>query len=200
MGLGTTKGAEVVGKCEHSGRHCFRQSTTHIGFKPALSVGMDRGRMSNLKRYGPRALSEILGELFAARGYGRLRVAGELEQAWDRAVGEPHCHQTRIGEIRHGVLNVTVAHPALLEELAAFRKADLLEVLQTKIPSAMIRDIRFHVGPLDDKNSKTASTLVHDRQLLSPTRGEETANRSPSQSSGGSRTHRNHHGPSEGGK
>ena len=56
--------------------------------------------MSNPNRRGPRALSEILGELFTVRGYGRLRASGELEEIWNTAVGEPSCHQTRIGEVR----------------------------------------------------------------------------------------------------
>ena len=85
--------------------------------------------MSNPNRRGPRALSEILGELFTVRGYGRLRASGELEEVWNTAVGEPSCHQTRIGDVRRGVLSVTVSHPTLLEELAAFRKAELLQAL-----------------------------------------------------------------------
>ena len=78
--------------------------------------------MSNPSRRGPRPLSDILGELFTVRGYGRLRARQELEDAWNAAVGEPYCRQTRLGEVRRGVLNVTVAHSTLLEELAAFRK------------------------------------------------------------------------------
>ena len=70
-------------------------------------------------RRGPRALSDILGELFTARGYGRFLAQQELEDAWNTAVGEPLCRQTQLGEVRRGVLNVTVSHPALLEELAA---------------------------------------------------------------------------------
>ena len=87
--------------------------------------------MANPNRRGPRALSEILGELFTVRGYGRLRALRELEEVWNTAVGEPHCHQTRVGEVRRGVLNVMVAHPTLLEELAAFRKPELLQALRT---------------------------------------------------------------------
>ena len=41
------------------------------------------------ERRGPRPLAEILGALFAARGYGRLRGTRELEEAWEAAVGEP---------------------------------------------------------------------------------------------------------------
>jgi len=99
-------------------------------------------------RRGPRALSDILGDLFTARGYGRFLAQRELEEAWDAAVGEPLCRQTRLGEVRRGVLNVTVSHPALLEELAAFRKAELLAALRSGAPATTIHDIRFRVGAI----------------------------------------------------
>ena len=102
--------------------------------------------MSNPSRRGPRPLSDILGELFTVRGYGRLRARQELEDAWNAAVGEPYCRQTRLGEVRRGVLNVTVAHSTLLEELAAFRKPALLEALRSGAPATTIHDIRFRVG------------------------------------------------------
>ena len=105
--------------------------------------------MSSPKRRGPRPLSDILGELFATRGYGRLRALKELEDAWNAAVGEPGCRQTRVGEVRRGVLNLTVAHPTLLEELAAFQKPTLLAALRQNAPGTVIHDIRFRVGPID---------------------------------------------------
>ncbi len=104
---------------------------------------------SSPKPRGPKALSEILGELFAARGYGRLQAAGELEAAWDAAVGDPGRRGTRVGGVRRGVLSVTVAHPALLEELATFRKPALLAALRRDAPGTPIHDIRFRVGPVD---------------------------------------------------
>lgn len=102
--------------------------------------------MPTPNRRGPRALSEILGDLFAARGYGRYLANRELQEAWDAAVGEAACRQTRLGEVRRGVLNVDVAHPALLEELAAFRKSELLAALRTGAPGTTIHDIRFRIG------------------------------------------------------
>ncbi|HWE35164.1 MAG TPA: DciA family protein [Isosphaeraceae bacterium] len=105
------------------------------------------GRSADGQR-GPRPLSEVLGALFAARGYGRLRAARELEAAWEAAVGEPACRQSKVGGVRHGVLSVTVAHPTLLEELAAFRKPALLAALRRAAPETPIQDIRFKVGPI----------------------------------------------------
>src|SRR4051812_15197933 len=112
--------------------------------------------MANPNRRGPRVLSEILGELFTVRGFGRLRALGELEEVWNTAVGEPHCHQTRVGEVRHGVLTVVVAHPALLGELAAFRKPELLQALRAGAPGTTIHDIRFRVGPIDGPEAAAA--------------------------------------------
>ena len=105
--------------------------------------------MASPNRRGPKPLSDILGELFATRGFGRLRALKELEDAWNAAVGEPGCRQTRVGEVRRGVLNVTVAHPTLLEELAAFQKPALLAALRQNAPGTLIHDIRFRVGPID---------------------------------------------------
>jgi hypothetical protein len=93
-------------------------------------------------------VADILGELFASRGFGRLRALKELEDAWNAAVGEPGCRQTRLGEVRRGVLMVTVAHPALLEELSAFRKPSILAALRRNAPGTVVHDIRFRVGPV----------------------------------------------------
>jgi predicted nucleic acid-binding Zn ribbon protein len=100
------------------------------------------------ERRGPKPLGEVLGALFASRGYGRLHGVGELERAWESAVGAATGRQTRLGAVRRGVLTVTVAHPALLEELAAFRKPELLATLQREAPGSTVRDIRFRVGPV----------------------------------------------------
>ncbi len=98
---------------------------------------------------GPRPLSEALAELFAARGLGRIQSAKRLEDAWNAAVGEPNCRQTKVGEVRRGVLNVTVAHSSLLEELAAFQKPRILEALRQNMPDVQVLDIRFRVGPIE---------------------------------------------------
>jgi predicted nucleic acid-binding Zn ribbon protein len=105
--------------------------------------------MASANRRGPKPLSDILSELFATRGFGRLRALKELEDAWNAAVGEPGCHQTKVGAVRRGVLNVTVAHSTLLEELAAFQKPSLLAALRQNAPGTLIHDIRFRVGPID---------------------------------------------------
>src|SRR4051794_31073749 len=105
--------------------------------------------MSSANRRGPKPLSEILGELFAARGFGRLRAMKELEDAWNAAVGGPGSRQTRVGEGRRGGLNVPGAHPTLLEELSRLQKPTLPAASRQNAPGPLIHDIRFRVGPID---------------------------------------------------
>ncbi|MDE2506044.1 MAG: DUF721 domain-containing protein [Planctomycetota bacterium] len=123
--------------------------------------------MASPRGGGPKAVGEILGEMFAARGFARLRGLKELEEAWNAAVGEPACRFTRVGEVRRGMLNVTVAHSTLLEELAAFRKPALLAALRRDAPSTKIDDIRFRVGPVENTPAKPAST---ESKRTSPSR------------------------------
>jgi predicted nucleic acid-binding Zn ribbon protein len=141
--------------------------------------------MSIPSRRGPRPLSEILGELFTVRGYGRLRARQELEDVWNAAVGEPSCRQTRLGEVRRGVLNVTVAHSTLLEELAAFRKPALLAALRSGAPATTIQDIRFRVGEiaLEVKPAPAGASLpsASAKDVVpkpAPTRRSQSGNRS----------------------
>ena len=134
-------------------------------------------------RRGPRALADILGELFTARGYGRSLARQELEDAWSAAVGEPLCRQTHLGEVRRGVLNVSVSHPALLEELAAFRKAELLAALRQGAPGTTIHDIRFRVGlppaapDAKDPNPESAAAAGTTRASSARRRGAGNSRR-----------------------
>ncbi len=109
--------------------------------------------MINPNRRGPKPLADILGELFAARGFSRLQARKELEDAWNAAVGDPAWRQTKLGEVKRGVLQVTVAHSALLEELAAFRKSELLAAIRERVSGTVVHDIRFRVGPLDREDA-----------------------------------------------
>lgn len=131
-------------------------------------------------RRGPRALADILGELFTARGYGRSLARQELEDAWSAAVGEPLCRQTHLGEVRRGVLNVSVSHSALLEELAAFRKAELLAALRQGAPGTTIHDIRFKVGlPAKGPGPGPEDSNPDDASGATPARAASARRRGP---------------------
>lgn len=123
--------------------------------------------MARPQSRGPKALGEILSDLYTLRGYAQLQASGELEEAWNEAVGEADREHTQVGQIRRGVLNVTVAHPSLLEELAAFRKAELLATLQQRLPDAGVQDIRFRIG-LVNRHEKRGTQSESRGEAVSP--------------------------------
>lgn len=147
----------------------------------------------------PVLLSEVLADLFAARGYSRFQAVSELDLAWETTVGEPACHQTRVSGLRRGVLSVTVAHPVLHQELSAFHKPALLAALRRALPSTAIHDIRFRVGPIESESQSSAThkppalsgqgpraTTVHSPQAAPPSRTDGKAvRRSDSDSDSG---------------
>jgi hypothetical protein len=117
---------------------------------------------------GTRSLTDILCELVTIRGYGRLLARKMLENAWNTAIGEPYYRQTQVGKIRRGVLNVTVAHPSLLEELVAFRKATLLASLQSSDLGTAVHDIQFQVGSVAFDINEVAESSLAITEVVMP--------------------------------
>lgn len=101
--------------------------------------------MSNPER-GPENLSEVLSRLFAARGWGRKSERERLELVWVEAVGQELAAETRVASLRRGVLEVEVRSGVLIQELAQFRKRQLLKSLRAGLPGLTISDLRFRAG------------------------------------------------------
>ena len=98
-------------------------------------------------------VKNILGRLTTTRGFAAQQTNRQLEQAWNVAVGNQMARLTQVGEIRRGVLQITVKQSVVAQELG-FRRHDLVKKLQNSLPDADIRDLRFRVGILksSDKN------------------------------------------------
>lgn len=96
---------------------------------------------------GPQRIADILSELMARRGYARVRAAEAYEEAWRDVAGTLLAKYTRVGSLRRGALEVTVANSTLLQELT-FQKADLVKRLGERLPEEGIRDLRFRVGAI----------------------------------------------------
>jgi predicted nucleic acid-binding Zn ribbon protein len=97
---------------------------------------------------GPESIGNILAELMARRGFARVQSAAACEDAWRQAAGDLAARYTRVGSVRRGKLEVTVANSTLVQELS-FQKAALLRKLSRLLPDERIRDLRFRVGPID---------------------------------------------------
>jgi predicted nucleic acid-binding Zn ribbon protein len=96
---------------------------------------------------GPRHIADVLSQLTARHGYGRVQAAGAFVEAWRQAAGERLAERTRATTVRRGVLEVLVGNSTLAQELG-FQKQDLLARLGELLPDENIRDLRFRVGPM----------------------------------------------------
>jgi predicted nucleic acid-binding Zn ribbon protein len=97
---------------------------------------------------GPQTIGNVLSELMARRGYGRIQSAAASDAAWREAAGPLAAKYTRPGQIRRGTLEVVVANSTLMQELG-FQKSELLKKLAESLPDEGIKNIRFRVGNIE---------------------------------------------------
>lgn len=94
---------------------------------------------------GPENISDVLGRLFAARGWGRLSERTRLEAVWAEVAAE-WTDQTRVLGLRRGVLEVEVRNGVLVQEMAQFHKRRLLGDLRKKLAGQTLTDLKFRAG------------------------------------------------------
>jgi predicted nucleic acid-binding Zn ribbon protein len=96
----------------------------------------------------PQKMGDVLAELMARRGYAREQTAANYETAWRQAAGEMLARHTRVGLVRRGALDVTVANSVVLQELT-FQKQAILGQLSRLLPDERIDKLRLRVGPIE---------------------------------------------------
>jgi len=94
----------------------------------------------------PKQIGNVIAQVVQQRGYAQVRAGSEREEAWSQAVGEL-ASVTRVGALRRGTLEIQVSDSLLMQELT-FRKEELIKKLQTALPDAGIKQLRFRVGPM----------------------------------------------------
>ncbi len=95
---------------------------------------------------GPEALTDVLGRLFLAKGWGRLSEKAKLEAAWRTVAGEAIANDTRVTSHRRGVLEIEVKSGVLMQELVQFQKRSLLKGLREGLPHLTFTDLKFRSG------------------------------------------------------
>lgn len=92
----------------------------------------------------PATLSESLSELFAKHGYGRILGNQELVQMWEQVAGEQLAGQSRVRNLRNGVLNIAVRSSAI-RQMVTFQEGELLTRIQEQFPKFKVRGLKFEV-------------------------------------------------------
>ena len=130
------KDARNGGDLQHGGRLFLRGDAAVA--KPMRRSPVAANR-TPVDRQHPRGVdgSKEASAAFAAPRPSRRRGA--------RRPANLAAEYTRVGMLRRGKLEVTVANSMLVQELT-FQKPDLLKALRERLPDETIRDLRFRVG------------------------------------------------------
>lgn len=95
----------------------------------------------------PSGISDALSELFARRGYGRVRGNQQLEQTWqavvEKVAGDHVVPHTKVTGLKNGALQIAVSNSAVMSELASFFKSELLAEFASEHPDLNVRDLKF---------------------------------------------------------
>jgi predicted nucleic acid-binding Zn ribbon protein len=104
-----------------------------------------------VSREGPEPLADVLGRLFAARGWGRQQERRQLEEVWKGVLADLglSADKTQLGALRRGVLEVTVQDAVLLHEMSQFHKRRLLENLRSALGPERVTELRFRLGAVN---------------------------------------------------
>lgn len=93
----------------------------------------------------PKRPADILGRLMARKGYSQTAKADELQQMWEKIVGDKWKSKTKVGLVKSGVLEIYVANSAVNQQLE-FKKKKLLDALNKSNQKTNFINIRFRVG------------------------------------------------------
>ena len=74
----------------------------------------------------------------------RLTDRDRVWAAWEKLLG-PEAAHTRLEGLKNQVASIVVDSSALLAELKAFRKQELLEGLREEVRTYFVRDLKFRL-------------------------------------------------------
>lgn len=95
----------------------------------------------------PQKMADVLSSLLAKRGYARVLATSNLEEVWQAAAGQKLGGDTRAGNLKRGVLEITVRNSAVLQELTFVKKKLLEKIIASG--QTEIKNLKFKVGALD---------------------------------------------------
>lgn len=108
-------------------------------------------------RNHPKAARDLISRLLARKGYAQQQTSVQFDQAWLQALQQTKLNhrvgldadgnkaKTKPGNLRRGVLEIYVESSLYLQQLE-FKKRELLQAMQQKLPNLKLIDLRFKIG------------------------------------------------------
>lgn len=95
-------------------------------------------------RLHAKSIASIIDRLMLEKGYSAEQSRDLIEEKWRLAVGSLLSSQSKIGQIKRGVLQIFAANEIVRSELE-FEKGKALKLLQSELPTMRITGIKVHL-------------------------------------------------------
>jgi hypothetical protein len=95
-------------------------------------------------RYQAKSISSIIDRLMLEKGYSAQQSRDLIEEQWRLAVGSLLSSQSKVGQIKRGVLQIFAANEIVRSELE-FEKSKALRLLQAELPTMRITGVKIHL-------------------------------------------------------
>jgi hypothetical protein len=93
-------------------------------------------------------INNIISSLMSRRGYAQKQSNEELQQAWAAAAGKRLANESRIGNMKRGVLEVFVSNSTVLQEIT-FQKRRIIKKLKETTVCEKLKDVKFRIGAIN---------------------------------------------------
>lgn len=93
----------------------------------------------------PKAIANVVNKIVVKRGFAETKCSAQLETVWQEVAGKQMAEQTRLGNVRKGVLDVFVKSSSAMQHYSML-KSTLVQNFKNKYPEAGIENIRFKIG------------------------------------------------------
>lgn len=116
-----------------------------------IDLLMQAWEQRRVKRPPLRAVGACVNQVVAKYGVGGSLSRRELDHAWQQVIGDRWPGATQVGGIRGNLLEITVAHSMVLQEIT-FAHDELLAQLRVLMPHSKIKSLAFRVGAIRPGN------------------------------------------------
>lgn len=103
------------------------------------------------KKRVPEKIDSILEKVLSKLNLGIKVKQYQIWEVWDSVVGEPIARQAQPHQIKNMILWINVSSSTWMQQLE-FMKQQIIDRLNERIGEKVIKDIRFRIGELSQKN------------------------------------------------
>ena len=108
----------------------------------------------NEERNGAEAIGPIVKDIISRLGLKELVVSSRVFEIWNSVVGSAIARHAQPHSLRTGTLIVNVDSSVWLSQLDRYRKNQIRDRLNRRLPHPLVKRIIFRIGDVEDQGAR----------------------------------------------